>query len=286
MKFTTDKEKVLLDIIIEKIGYASKTKAREFIKGGAVMVDGEVVKIPSHVVSAGSEVQTGVKSEIKRKVKSSVEIEVLFEDDFVLVANKPPKILSSKTKRGGAPSFVEIIDNHIRTQSLNTKAAFPVNYLDSAMSGIMIFAKNSEGQKILKKSWKDAYKQYYVVCEGEWSTDHFTFKGLLKESTRGKMLYATKADKFGKEAIINGEIIKKEKGCIFAEVVPMTNVKDQERALLSLNGLTVIGDKDYMAERDSFKRMGMHLQAIKIAHPKFKSMIQVKTEVPKRIAGF
>lgn len=286
MKFKVDKSEELLNVIIRKMGYHTKTKARNFIKGGSVMVDGEVVSIPSTIVNEGQLVETGPK--VKKRDKAELaEVNVLFEDDYMVIADKPVKKLSAKVKREGSLSFTDEVDQYVKAKSANKLGAYPVNYLSKEMSGYMIFAKKKEDVEAIKNAWKQAYKSYYVVVEGNVKEELMTYSEMLKENEFGKMVKQDKKAKFARKAIIHQDLLKNYKSPFAAlEIRPDTQVKDQERAILKSVGHPVVGDREYPGTSNRIKRLAMHNWKLKMSHPFKKSTVQVTDELPKRLLDF
>ena len=286
MQFKADKEEQLLDLIIRKMGYHTKTKARNFIKGGSVMVDGKVVSIPSKSVAIGQVIETGPK--VKKRDKAEVEdIIILYEDEYMIIADKPTKKLSAKVQRSGALSFTDEVDQYIKGVSANKLGAYPINYLAKDLSGYMIFSKKKEYVDKIKAAWKKAYKSYYVVVEGKAQEELVTHTVYLKENEYGKMIPQDKKNKYVRKAIIHQDLIKAYKRPFTAlEIRPDTQVKDQERAILKSIGHPIVGDNEYPGESNRIKRLAMHNWKLRLIHPFTRKTVNVTAVLPKRMLDF
>ncbi|MBR4261718.1 MAG: RluA family pseudouridine synthase [Clostridia bacterium] len=113
------------------------------------------------------EISLDYDEDITNVVPTKINLEILFEDDCMLVVNKPagypihPSMLH----------FEDSISNGVRyyfdSTGLNKKTR-PVNRLDKDTSGIVIFAKNEYIQECLVKQMKDGRfkKEYIAICDG------------------------------------------------------------------------------------------------------------------------
>ena len=100
MKFNSDKNSSLLEIIKEKMGYTSNSKARNLIKSGSVKVDDQVVKIPSFVIVTDQVISTGnliSKKKIADKTPKT-NYKPAYEDDHFIAFIKPSGLLSVSTQ--------------------------------------------------------------------------------------------------------------------------------------------------------------------------------------------
>ena len=289
MEFKVEENGVLLDVVVSKMGYASKTKARNYIKNGSVMLDGLVVKIPSKEVTAGQTISTGpkVKKKIINEEKLQDEVSILFEDSHIIIADKPCKEFASRPKEGGNKSFTEKVTDLVMLKSGNKQKAYPVNYLNKNVSGYMIFTKKQSDLNVFKAAWKTAYKSYYAVVEGKVEEDMKTCDVYLKENESGRMGIIDKKAKFSRNVVFHYEIIKiYDRPFTALELKPTTVVKDQERAVLKSMGHPVVGDEIYPGNSNRIKRTAMHNWRLKMKHPLTKTMISVEAPLPKRLLDF
>lgn len=289
MEFKVDKDSSLLDIIVEKLGYASKTKARNYIKNGSVMVNNAVIKIPSTEIVKGSVISTGpkVKKKIVNEEELKSEINILFEDNHVIIADKPCKIYASKPKGGGNKSFTEKVTDLVMSKSGNKNKAYPVNYLNKNLSGYMIFTKNMNDLDDWKAAWKNAYKSYYAVVEGRVEEDKRSFDVYLKENESGRMAIQDKKAKFARNAVFHFDVLKVyDRPFTAIEIMPTTIVKDQERSVLKSVGHPIVGDEIYPGKSDRIKRTAMHNWRLKIKHPVTKALVSIEAPLPKRMEDF
>ncbi len=92
MKYTVSKEQTLLEALADYYPESSKTTLRDWIKQERVTVDGKVVKRTDHQVFPGSTIALTAK---KQRVKGGIEI--IYEDRYLVVIDKPAGILTVAT---------------------------------------------------------------------------------------------------------------------------------------------------------------------------------------------
>ena len=105
MKFKSDKNYSLLEVIKEKMGYASNSKARNLIKSGSVKVDDKVVKIPSFAITTDQLISTDnlISNKMVAEKNPKTNYQPAFEDDHFIAFIKPPGLLSVSTQSKNKP---------------------------------------------------------------------------------------------------------------------------------------------------------------------------------------
>lgn len=105
MKFKSDKNYSLLEVIKEKMGFSSNSKARNFIKSGSVKVDDQVVKIPSFAITTEQTISTDDIVHSKRSADKTPKTNYnpIYEDDHFIAYIKPSGLLSVSTESKNKP---------------------------------------------------------------------------------------------------------------------------------------------------------------------------------------
>ena len=146
-------EKGRLDVLMGEIFKSyNRSSLKKFIEFGFVAVDGEMAKKPNQ------RVERGVKIELKLpEVMKNADLvpEVIYEDEDVVVLNKPAGLLSMAKGQYCPENTLE-------------RYGLLVHRLDRDTSGVVIMAKNEETQKFLKKQFqaRTTHKTYYAVTTG------------------------------------------------------------------------------------------------------------------------
>ena len=143
-------EKIRLDHMMVKI-YKSYNRStlQKFIESGFVTVDGELVTKPNAKFEDGVKIELNVPEEQKN---ADVKPEIIYEDENVIVVNKPEGLLS------------EAKGEYCPEKTLEDFGLL-VHRIDRDTSGVVILAKNPEVQRFLRKQFQDrkTHKTYYAI---------------------------------------------------------------------------------------------------------------------------
>ena len=219
--------------IQEKI---SNAKAKDLIDRGLVKVGDKKVMI------ARGEIKVDTKFSVKELAKTKV----IFEDDDILVVDKPAFITADEV----AKTF---------------KDAILLDRLDKETSGVMMFAKNEEFQKKAIKEFAQnrVYKEYVAIVEGKVVEEIVIDKPILTTKDRG--MAKSKIDvKRGKPAksTVYPLLVEGNKSKI--KVVIESGRTHQIRVHLNFVGLPIIGDAIYGRTASNVNRVLLHSKITKI----------------------
>lgn len=143
----------------------SRSTWQKYIKAGSVTVNGEVVDSPKYELGEDDYVQVNPP---KDPDFSNNELPVLYEDDNVVVINKPVGVLSHA--KGAISEEFTVADFFKQRCSYNAGTNRPgiIHRLDRDTSGVMIGAKNDETAKLLARQFADrkVRKTYVAVLDG------------------------------------------------------------------------------------------------------------------------
>lgn len=157
MKFIIDKNISLQDILKKLFPKSSKTTLRSWFYSGRILVDG------LYATELGVELQQGQCITIRDKFIFLDEgIKVLYEDDAVIVVEKPEGMLSVATDFEAQNTLQNVLKLR-----LHRKNVFAVHRLDRETSGIMVFACKESTKQSLKTQFEERQiqKTYYALVE-------------------------------------------------------------------------------------------------------------------------
>jgi len=237
--------------------YPSVKAVKRAIEAGGCTINGRVETFSTHRLREGDEIDI----EFGEKTKK-FSLEILFEDEHLLVYNKPPGQAS------------EDISEH-----------FLVHRLDKDTSGVILFAKTKKAQDLLTNLFRkrEVEKIYLAICDGkieknEWSVDNFLEK---KASYQGGALFGKAKKGEGKRAITEFTLIKTSDTASLVEARPQTGRTHQIRVHLKEDGYPVIGDYQYGKHfvcKEKPPRQMLHASEIAFVHPYTKQ--QVRYQAP------
>lgn len=168
-----------------------------------------------------------------------MEIEILFEDQYLVACIKPAGVLSED---GGMPDLLQ--------SQLNEKRIFCVHRLDRDVGGVMIYAKDGKTAALLSEaiSAHRVKKEYLLVCQSAPAEKAGTLKDLLYHDRQKNKTYVVKKERKGvKDAELDYEVIREEakSGASLVRAALKTGRTHQIRVQFASRKTPLIGDKKY-----------------------------------------
>jgi len=195
------------------------------------------------------------------------DVSVLYEDDDILVAVKPPGLLTMGTERDKSRTLYAMLTAYVRKgYAKSPKRIFIVHRLDRDTSGIVIFAKSMEAKLRLQGHWEETEKKYIAVVHGRCEKREETISTYLAEN-RAHVVYSTSDSERGKLSHTAYRVLKAAKEFSLLEVNLLTGRKHQIRVHLSEIGHPVMGDAKYGQKGKAYDRLALHAKSISFTHP-------------------
>ena len=209
-------------------------------------------------------------------MKKNEKLKIIYEDKYLLIVNKPEKMLTISNDKERENTLFHKVYLYIKRKNKNNKI-FIVHRLDFDTSGLVLFAKTLEVKRILQDNWDKVIRKYMAIVLGKVETEG-TIKSYLKE-TKTNLVYVTN-DKNGKLAITNyKKIITNDKYSLL-DIDIKTGRKNQIRVQLSSINHPILGDKKYNTLKDKAKRMYLHAYYLEFNHPITKQLLKLELDIP------
>ncbi|MDG1227110.1 MAG: pseudouridine synthase [Polaribacter sp.] len=204
-----------------------------------------------------------------KNLSENKELEIVYEDDVLLVVNKPSEFLSVPGKNVSDSVYTRIKKKY-------PKATGPliVHRIDMSTSGIILLTKTKEANKILQNQFitRTIKKRYVALLNGDLTKDKGTIKLPLRLDLNDRPRQLVDFE-YGKNAETNWEIIKKENGKTKVYFYPITGRTHQLRVHAAhKDGLNtpIVGDDLYGKKEN---RLHLHAEFIEFSHPKTNKII-------------
>ena len=249
----------------------SRSTWQKLIKAGQVKVNGESIDSPKFELGEDDYVQV---ERPKEPDFSKDTVPVLYEDDNVIVINKPVGVLTHA--KGALTDEFSVAEFFRPKTSFGTETNRPgiVHRLDRDTSGVMIGARNPETARLLAKQFQDrkAKKTYIAVLDGTVKEPEALID--LPIGRNPKKPSQFRVDPNGKSAETKYEVIRTDGKKTLVKLMPRTGRTHQLRVHMAYLGAPILGDKVYGRESD---RLYLHARSLEITIPEGK---RITFEVP------
>ncbi|MCI7702608.1 MAG: RluA family pseudouridine synthase [Tenericutes bacterium] len=273
MKLKVNKNGELLDYLYNNLDMPKK-KIKQYLTHGAIFVNNVKIRQYNYPIINGMEIVINTDS----KNKKVLPFEVLFEDDNIIVVNKPAGLLTIATAKEKEKTLYHIVSDYLKSKDRNARV-FIVHRLDKETSGVLVLAKNEKIKKQLQENWNEyvSLREYVAVVHGHLKEQEKKIIQNLKE-TKTNLVYVTKHND-GKEAITNYKVIKESSKYSLVSINIETGRKNQIRVAFSSLGNPIVGDNKY-GIRDKENRLYLHANRLKMYYPVIKKDILFETSNP------
>lgn len=202
------------------------------------------------------------------------DLPIIYEDEAIVVLNKPPGVLAVPLeRRGGARSVFDDLKTYFHRRG--RVRPLVVHRIDRDTSGLVVFAKHARAQAELKAQFKRRAPErvYLAIVYGQPAPPEGTWRDRLVWDTGALIQKETHPrDPAGKDAVCRYRVVERLKGASFVEVRLVTGRRNQIRIQARLRGHTLVGERRYVYGPDSlrtiaFPRQALHAYRLAFAHP-------------------
>lgn len=211
-------------------------------------------------------------------------IPIIYEDDFVLVIDKPSGLLVVPAGREKGPDAVKLVNTMLKARGIDT-AAYPCHRLDQDTSGLVIFAKSKSLQQKIMDQFRErkVRKSYIAFINGRLQKKTGTLTGYIE----GGWPYHQREKK--KLAITHYAVLRSADDFSVVSVEPVTGRTNQIRIQFRDCGHPLVGERRFAFARDwptRFRRVALHAAEITFAHPVSHKKLSFCSELPQDMAAF
>lgn len=296
----------------------SRTGWQKMIKNGKVLINDKKIK-PDYILKEDDKVEI---LEIVSKIpptpfdkggnvyrlpptqthfnKRGVNIEIIYEDEDVIVIDKPAGVLSQRAESSKAPAVSDFLVKYcpkIKEVGKDEQRFGTVHRLDKDTSGIMIIAKNNRSFEFLKDQFKnrEVQKTYTALVYGTVMPEEGIIDlkiGRSKTKPNMQTVIDTKKKEHirSREALTLYKTIKNYKDHTLLEVQLKTGRMHQIRVHLKAIGYPVVGDQKYFFKKyrnvePRLERQFLHAGKLRIKLPNGKTSV-FRSKLPKDLKSF
>jgi 23S rRNA pseudouridine1911/1915/1917 synthase len=284
-RFTADEGGVRLDKYVgEKCPELSRTYAQKLIADGLIRVNGGVVKAGFRL-SAGDRVDVVIPPAAPSTLSpEAMSLDILYEDDDLLVVNKPPGLAVHPAPGLRGHTLLNAILFHFPHLADIGQSLRPgvVHRLDKDTSGVMLVAKNGAAQANLVDQFKNraVVKVYMALVKGRLTPEDGIIEAPLGRDSRNRKRMAVVGEGRGREARTRYHVVKYTDGYTLLEVSPETGRTHQIRVHLKAIGYPVVGDPVYGVKSEHLARQFLHACRLGFRLPSTGEYVEFTAELP------
>jgi 23S rRNA pseudouridine1911/1915/1917 synthase len=278
-EFVVEQNALLLEYLFAKITNKSKNNIKSLLARGNVLVNGKVITQYNYQLHKKQTVI--IKWGIIQDEKRQENIDIIYEDDDMIVINKPAGLLSISTEDDKERTAYHMVMEYVKHRNSQGRV-FIVHRLDRDTSGVLLIAKNEKTKFTLQDKWNDIVttRGYIAIVEGKLDKTSGTIKSWLKETTT-QLVYSSHKPGDGKEAVTHYNVLKDNDRYSLLDIKIDTGRKNQIRVHMKDIGHYVIGDKKYGSQTNPLKRLGLHANILEFQHPITKKIMHFEAPMPK-----
>ena len=271
----------------------SRPKAASAIERGKVFVNGRESsdRDAARRLTAGDVIRVWIdrpgSARRPKPIGEDRDLPIVFEDDAIVVLNKPARVLAVPLeRRGDARSVFDDLKTYLRTRRQGRPLV--VHRIDRDTSGLVLFAKDAASQHALKEQFKRHAPErvYQAIVYGRPQQPSGTWRDRLVWDEKALIQKETHPrDPRGKEAICRYRVVEALRGAALLEVTLVTGRRNQIRLQARLRGHMLVGEQRYIYGPDTlrtiaFPRQALHAARLAFRHPRDGREMRFEAPLP------
>jgi len=281
----TGKNKRLDAFLAESVEELTRAAAARLIEGGVVLVNGKPAAKSCKLTGAETVTVTLPEPEPIDAVPQNIPLDVVYEDDDVIVVNKPSGLVVHPAPGHPDGTLVNALLYHCGDSLSGVGGALRpgiVHRIDRDTSGLIIAAKNDLAHQSLAEQLKThrLARTYESICVGNLREDSGTVDAPIARDPRDRKRMAVVAG--GREAVTHWEVIARYPGYTHVRCRLETGRTHQIRVHMAYLGHPILGDTVYGAKKPVPGLTGqcLHAVGLRFQHPRTGEAVELSCPLP------
>lgn len=263
----------------------SRSFAAKLCEDGKVSIDGKSVD-KKYKLKGGETIVIDVPDpETVEVAAEDIELDIVYEDDDVIVVNKPQGMCVHPAPGNETGTLVNALMYHCGDKLSAINGVIRpgiVHRIDKDTSGLLIVAKNNEAHLFLSEQLKErkALRKYYALVNGNIRDDEGTIdKPIARHPNDRKKMAVVYG---GREAVTHFKVLERYNGYTLVECTLETGRTHQIRVHMASIGHSIVGDRVYGIKKEKIKTNGqlLHAKTIGFIHPKTGEEMRFTSNLP------
>jgi 23S rRNA pseudouridine1911/1915/1917 synthase len=252
----------------------SRSRLQTLIENGFILVDGITAHKSGQMIRGGSFIEVHIPpAEPTDLVPEAIPLDIIFENDDVMVVNKPAGMVVHPAAGHSSGTLVHAALAHAPDMPGigGEKRPGVVHRLDKDTSGLILIAKNDQAQRFLQDQFRQrkTMKTYLTLVDGKPPTPTGRIEAPVGRDSVHRKLMSVTGIKKGREAVTEYRTLETFREHALLEVHPLTGRTHQIRVHMKFIGCPVTGDTVYGHRNANIplKRQFLHAARLTILLP-------------------
>lgn len=288
VRFTVPSPGGRLDhILVDHLEGFSRSRIQKWIREENITVDDQVVTKTGFALVGGELIQAQIPATTPCSLTpESIPLEVIFENDDLLVINKPSGMVVHPSAGHPTGTMVHAVLAHAPMLEGVGGEQRPgvVHRLDKDTSGVIVFAKNDPTHHFLQHQFKnrEVKKTYLAIVDGHPPTPSGRIEGAIGRDPKHRQRMAMVPDTRGKQSSTTFHTLERFSQHTLLELLPETGRTHQIRVHTAFLGCPIVGDRTYGQRRPSLPvaRQLLHAYQLEIQVPDVSVRRTFKAPLP------
>ena len=273
--------------LTEMLPEQSRSFFQKLIRDGFVMVNHIIVKV-NYRLKTGDVIEIDIPDAVPTEiVPENIPLDILYEDDDLLIVNKPKGMVVHPAVGHSTGTLVNAIMYHCQGNLSGINGEIRpgiVHRIDKDTTGSLIICKNDEAHRNIAEQIKEhsVTRRYVGVVAGTFSEESGTVEGAIGRHPNDRKRM-TINEKNGKPAVTHYRVLQTLKGASFMEFELETGRTHQIRVHMASISHPLLGDTVYGNSKNPYKLQGqaLHARTIGFIHPTTGEYIEVSSPIPE-----
>jgi len=199
---------------------------------------------------------------------------IIYEDDFILVVDKPAGMLVIPTPKNESHTLTNLLNRELDRRGIEANA-HPCHRIDRETSGLIVYAKGKKAQQLMMEKFRrhEVKKTYLAFVHGRLNRNSGSIGAPIEH----------------KKSVTKYKILEQRRDFCVLEVEPVTGRTNQIRIHFKTIGHPLVGERKFAFAKDyglKFRRAALHSYKIEFVHPLTNKSLALTSPLPDDMEKF